>query len=260
MAATRVGERAVWIHSPRPVADLPGFAEGDGLGAGRRGAARRAVARRRTGPARAGCVRRARGQDRAHRGSSTASVSLRSTWTVRGRRASAKTWVARGRSPRCWSATRRSRHDGGTVGRSTESCWTRHAPLRASSAAIRTSRGCVAPPMLHIWQRCRRDCCALYGRCWRWVVDCFTSSARCSRRRGRSRSRASRQSIRRRARCPCRPARRACSLCRPRRWRRHGTASRRCRLCTTASSTPCSKRPDDPQPGAAEQSCRGWQR
>lgn len=29
MAATRVGERAVWIHAPRPVADLPGFAEGD---------------------------------------------------------------------------------------------------------------------------------------------------------------------------------------------------------------------------------------
>jgi len=28
IAATRVGERAVWIHSPRPVADLPGFAEG----------------------------------------------------------------------------------------------------------------------------------------------------------------------------------------------------------------------------------------
>ena len=28
MAATRVGERAVWIHSPRPVAELPGFAEG----------------------------------------------------------------------------------------------------------------------------------------------------------------------------------------------------------------------------------------
>jgi 16S rRNA (cytosine967-C5)-methyltransferase len=28
VAATQVGERAVWIHSPRPVADLPGFAEG----------------------------------------------------------------------------------------------------------------------------------------------------------------------------------------------------------------------------------------
>jgi 16S rRNA (cytosine967-C5)-methyltransferase len=29
MSATRVGERAVWIHAPRPVADLPGFADGD---------------------------------------------------------------------------------------------------------------------------------------------------------------------------------------------------------------------------------------
>ena len=29
MTATRVGERAVWIHAPRPVADLPGFADGD---------------------------------------------------------------------------------------------------------------------------------------------------------------------------------------------------------------------------------------
>ncbi len=29
MAATRVGERAVWVHSPRPVAEVPGFAEGD---------------------------------------------------------------------------------------------------------------------------------------------------------------------------------------------------------------------------------------
>jgi len=29
MAATRVGERAVWLHEPRPVAELPGFIEGD---------------------------------------------------------------------------------------------------------------------------------------------------------------------------------------------------------------------------------------
>ncbi|MGB2816258.1 MAG: 16S rRNA (cytosine(967)-C(5))-methyltransferase RsmB [Burkholderiaceae bacterium] len=29
VAVTRVGERAVWVHAPRPVADLPGFAEGD---------------------------------------------------------------------------------------------------------------------------------------------------------------------------------------------------------------------------------------
>ena len=29
LAATRVGERAVWIHAPRPVAELPGFAEGE---------------------------------------------------------------------------------------------------------------------------------------------------------------------------------------------------------------------------------------
>jgi 16S rRNA (cytosine967-C5)-methyltransferase len=29
MAATRVGKRAVWVHSPRPVAELPGFTEGE---------------------------------------------------------------------------------------------------------------------------------------------------------------------------------------------------------------------------------------
>jgi 16S rRNA (cytosine967-C5)-methyltransferase len=29
IAMTRVGERAVWVHAPRPVAELPGFAEGD---------------------------------------------------------------------------------------------------------------------------------------------------------------------------------------------------------------------------------------
>jgi len=149
--ASRVGASAVWLHTPLPVADIPGFGAGDVSvqDAGAQLAVE--LLQSKTACACSTPAPRPASRPRNWPRSPMTSLSTRSKSTPRVASGSRRTCAARGRastrSSACTSPTRRSRSTTPSSAIS-ESCSTRLAPPPASCAGTRTSPGYAGRLML----------------------------------------------------------------------------------------------------------------
>src|SRR4051812_31647630 len=122
---------------------------------------------------------------------------------------------------------------GGTADPSMPSCSMRHAPRRASCAAIRTCAGCAALRTSRNWRKCRLGCSRRCGRSFAPAEGWCIAPAPSSTPKGDNRSKRFLRTTKRHFRSP--PPVICCPIPGKRGWA-SGTIPR---VTTTDSSTPC---------------------